>query len=159
MEGTATGRVSRADRDRLSVLTDSGEYTAWLRGAFFETGERPVVGDVVQLTLVPGGDGMIEKILPRKSVLRRADLAGKSEGFAHMAQEQVPPTTAWVAGSMQHIYNVAPSIRSRAAAMMSLASEWRDRHISYRSPRGICNFSRIQYPRSLQFLRPRGAPL
>ena len=47
MEGTAAGRVSRADRDRFSVLTDSGEYAAWLRGTFFETGERPVVGDVV----------------------------------------------------------------------------------------------------------------
>ena len=75
MEGTVTGRVSRADRDRFSVWTDSGEYTAWLRGVFFETGERPVVGDVVEVTLVPGGDGMIERACsgaPISQAARRA---------------------------------------------------------------------------------------
>ena len=109
MKGTATGRVSRADRDRFSVLTDSGEYTAWLRGAFFDTGERPVVGDMVEVTLVPGGDGMIERILPRKSVLRRADLAGRTEGFEHAAQEQVMVANidyAFILTSLNENYNI-----------------------------------------------------
>ena len=39
---------------------------------------------------------------------------------------------------------VEPSISIRDAEIIALASAWTERHSSYRSPRGICSFSRVQ---------------
>ena len=77
----------------------------------------------------------------------------------HMEQLFVPANSEPSAGLTQVMYSVAPSIWSRAALMIALASEWTDRHSSYRSPRGMFRWARIQKPMSSQFLRPRGAPL
>ena len=42
--------------------------------------------------------------------------------FLHIMQEQTPPTISPVFGSSHAIYSVEPSILSRSAAMMALAS-------------------------------------
>ena len=83
-------RVSRADRNQFTVLFDGREYPAKLRGVFFDGDrERPVVGDWVEVTIIPEGDSMIEAIHPRKSILKRADQSGHAAGFVKTMQEQV----------------------------------------------------------------------
>ena len=49
--------------------------------------------------------------------------------------------------------------RRRAAEIMAFISACTERHSSYRSPEGMFMASRVQKPRSMQFFRPRGAPL
>ena len=83
-------RVSRADRNQFTVLCEGNEYPAKLRGVFFEADrERPVVGDWVEVTIIPEGDSMIEAIRPRKSILKRADQSGHAAGYVKTMQEQV----------------------------------------------------------------------
>ena len=84
------GRISRADRNQFTVLCGDTEYPAKLRGAFFEADrERPVVGDWVEVTLIPEGDSMIEALRPRKSILKRADQSGHAMGYVKTMKEQV----------------------------------------------------------------------
>lgn len=84
------GRISRADRNQFTVLCGGAEYPAKLRGAFFEADrERPVVGDWVEVTLIPEGDSMIEALRPRKSILKRADQSGHAMGYVKTMKEQV----------------------------------------------------------------------
>ena len=56
-------------------------------------------------------------------------------------------------------YKTAPSISRRDALIMALASACTLLQSSYRSPLGIPSSSRRQTPRSIQFNRPRGAPV
>lgn len=90
MTDTALCRISRADRNQFTVLYDGAEYPARLRGIFFEDDrDRPVVGDWVEVTLIPEGDSMIEAIRPRTTVLKRADQSGHAAGYVKTIQEQV----------------------------------------------------------------------
>lgn len=74
----------------FTVLCDGAEYPAKLRGSFFEADrERPVVGDWVEVTIVPEGDSVVEAIRPRKSILKRADQSGHAMGYVKTMQEQV----------------------------------------------------------------------
>lgn len=84
-----TGRISRADRNQYTVLVGEQEYTAKLRGTFYDGDqEHPVVGDYVEVMLIPDGESMIESILPRKSILTRADQSGHAIGYVKTMQEQ-----------------------------------------------------------------------
>ena len=90
MTETILCRVSRANRNQFTVLYGDREYPAKLRGIFFDgSRERPVVGDWVEVTIVPEGDNMIEAIQPRRSILKRADQSGHAMGYVKTMQEQV----------------------------------------------------------------------
>lgn len=121
----AIGRVSRADRDRFTVLLDGKEYPAVLKGTLLAgDGERPVVGDYVAFTRPAqptAGDGRIEALLPRKSVLKRADASGHVGGYVKTMREQVMAANfdfAFLAVSLNQNYNV-----NRLARYVSLVLE------------------------------------
>lgn len=76
LAGRRLARVVAVDRDQLLLMDESGEFRAKLAGRFFHMAERPVdfpcVGDWV---CVQHGSsdtfGMIQDVIPRKSVLSR----------------------------------------------------------------------------------------
>lgn len=114
---TEIGRVSRADRNRFLVLLNGKEYPAVCKGAL----ERPVVGDFVAFTRSGQGDGRIEAVLPRKSVLKRADASGHAGGYVKTMREQVMAANfdyAFLAASLNENYNV-----NRLARYVSLVLE------------------------------------
>jgi ribosome biogenesis GTPase len=71
---TQTGRILRSLSGFYDVQTDSGIVTCRARGIFRKTGETPLTGDMVQIT-VEKGRGMVERILPRKNSFVRPAVA------------------------------------------------------------------------------------
>lgn len=82
-------RVSRIDRGGAVVLTEDNQLSLPIAGRVLTEGEQLAVGDWVAIS-----NGRIEQILPRTTVLRRADVSGA-------AQEQV------VASNVDVIFVVA----------------------------------------------------
>lgn len=71
-----TGRVIEVQRVHISVALPDQVVLATVRGEFHETGDYPKVGDWVQVTLLAQSEesqAVIEKILPRTSVIERLD--------------------------------------------------------------------------------------
>lgn len=69
-----TGRIIRSLSGFYDVQTPEGVVTCRGRGSLRRTGESPLTGDVVQITLSQG-KGMVEKILPRKNRFIRPAVA------------------------------------------------------------------------------------
>lgn len=90
------GRVTELQRDQYTVITEHGEVTAVLKGAFYHTaGTRedfPCVGDYVFLQYNENGASRIAKLLPRRSKFSRADYSGHAVGYAKTILEQVVAT-------------------------------------------------------------------
>ena len=61
-----TGRIIRSLSGFYDVQTAEGVVTCRGRGALRRTGESPLTGDMVEIS-VDKGKGMVEKILPRKN--------------------------------------------------------------------------------------------
>ncbi|MBN1442123.1 MAG: ribosome small subunit-dependent GTPase A [Planctomycetes bacterium] len=78
VEGVVVGRSSRS----VEVRTTSGVLSCSLRGRLRQRDERKhpaVVGDIVEVKPLGGGDGVLEAILPRRTEVRRARTpAGRS---------------------------------------------------------------------------------
>ncbi len=71
---TQTGRILRSLSGFYDVQTDGKLITCKARGIFRKTGETPLTGDMVEIS-VEKGRGMIEKILPRKNSFVRPAVA------------------------------------------------------------------------------------
>ncbi len=74
MANTYTGRIERSLSGFYEVRTPEGVFTCRGRGSLRRTGDSPLTGDMVQIT-VEKGKGMIEKILPRKNRFIRPAVA------------------------------------------------------------------------------------
>jgi ribosome biogenesis GTPase len=68
------GRIVRAIAGFYFVSTDVGEIRCRARGSFKKRGEKPCVGDFVEIALT-GDEGIVETLLPRRSELRRPHIA------------------------------------------------------------------------------------
>ena len=68
------GRILRSLSGFYDVQTPEGIITCRGRGSLRRTGDSPLTGDLVQIS-VEGGKGMIEKILPRKNRFIRPAVA------------------------------------------------------------------------------------
>ena len=94
--GLIPGRVIEIRRERYIVMTEQGEVTAVLKGAFYhDAGTRedfPCVGDFILLHFNESGDSRITKLLPRHSKFSRADFSGHAAGYAKTILEQVVAT-------------------------------------------------------------------
>ncbi|MCR8842556.1 ribosome small subunit-dependent GTPase A [Paenibacillus sp. SC116] len=94
--GFIPGRVTELQRDQYTVITEHGEVTAVLKGAFYHTaGTRedfPCVGDFVLLQYNENGASRIAKLLPRRSKFSRADYSGHAAEYAKTILEQVVAT-------------------------------------------------------------------
>ena len=69
-----TGRILRSISGFYDVQTPAGVITCRARGIFRKTGQTPLTGDLVQIS-VEKGKGMVEKILPRKNCFVRPAVA------------------------------------------------------------------------------------
>jgi ribosome biogenesis GTPase len=69
-----TGRVIRSLSGFYEVQTHSGTVTCRGRGSLRRTGESPLTGDLVEIS-IEKGKGMVEKILPRKNSFIRPAVA------------------------------------------------------------------------------------
>jgi len=74
MTNVKTGRILRSLSGFYEVQTDCGSITCRGRGSLRRTGDTPLTGDMVQIT-VEKGKGMIERILPRKNSFIRPAVA------------------------------------------------------------------------------------
>ena len=74
MMKTQTGRIVRSLSGFYEVQTASGSITCRGRGSLRRTGETPLTGDLVEIS-VEKGKGMVEKILPRKNSFIRPAVA------------------------------------------------------------------------------------
>ncbi len=74
MMKTQTGRIVRSLSGFYEVRTDSGMVTCRGRGSLRRTGDSPLTGDLVEIS-VEKGKGMVEKILPRKNSFVRPAVA------------------------------------------------------------------------------------
>ena len=74
MMKTQTGRIVRSLSGFYEVRTDSGTVTCRGRGSLRRTGDSPLTGDLVEIS-VEKGKGMVEKILPRKNSFVRPAVA------------------------------------------------------------------------------------
>jgi len=73
------GRVIEVHRTNFIVKTGEVETTATVRGSFHEDGEFPKVGDYVSYTLLKDGQGVIELVRPRTSLIKRRSVSTDEE--------------------------------------------------------------------------------
>ncbi len=74
MESRVRGRILRSLSGFYDVQTDGGIVTCRGRGSLRRSGDSPLTGDMVEITM-ERGKGMIEKILPRKNHFVRPAVA------------------------------------------------------------------------------------
>ena len=70
----ATGRIIRSLSGFYEVSTPAGTVTCRGRGSLRRTGDTPLTGDIVEIS-IEKGKGMVEKILPRKNSFVRPAVA------------------------------------------------------------------------------------
>ena len=74
MANMSTGRIIRSLSGFYEVQTAEGTVTCRARGSLRRTGETPLTGDMVEIS-VEKGKGMVEKILPRRNQFVRPAVA------------------------------------------------------------------------------------
>ena len=74
MQKRNTGRIIRSLSGFYEVRTPEGTVTCRARGSLRRTGESPLTGDLVEIS-VEKGKGMVEKILPRRNQFVRPAVA------------------------------------------------------------------------------------
>ena len=74
MAKMSTGRIIRSLSGFYEVQTPDGMVTCRARGSLRRTGEAPLTGDLVEIS-VEKGKGMVEKILPRRNQFVRPAVA------------------------------------------------------------------------------------
>ena len=74
MAKMSTGRIIRSLSGFYEVQTEDGMVTCRARGSLRRTGETPLTGDLVEIS-VEKGKGMVEKILPRRNQFVRPAVA------------------------------------------------------------------------------------
>ncbi len=74
MMDVTNGRIIRSLSGFYDVQTESGVITCRGRGSLRRSGESPLTGDLVQIS-VEKGKGMVEKVLPRKNSFVRPAVA------------------------------------------------------------------------------------
>ena len=74
MAKMSTGRIIRSLSGFYEVQTGEGTVTCRARGSLRRTGETPLTGDMVEIS-VEKGKGMVEKILPRQNQFVRPAVA------------------------------------------------------------------------------------
>ncbi|PZD96552.1 ribosome small subunit-dependent GTPase A [Paenibacillus sambharensis] len=125
-DGLLPGRVTELRRERFTVMTERGEVTAVLKGAFYHSAETradfPCVGDFVLLHYNESGDSLITAVLPRRSKFSRADYSGHDEGRAKTVLEQVVATNfdyVFILSSLNLDFNVTRIMRYLTQAKQS----------------------------------------
>lgn len=87
------GRIIKGIAGFYYVQTESGLYACKARGIFRKDGQKPLVGDVVEIQVLDEKDmeGSIETILPRKSQLYRPAAANVDQAVVIFAIDHPRP--------------------------------------------------------------------
>ena len=92
MGGTRTqGRIVRSLSGFYTVDTGTGAVSCKAAGIFRRTGITPLVGDIVQVDILPDGSGVVKEILPRRNAFVRPMVANID--MMVMIASEVPPVT------------------------------------------------------------------
>ncbi|WP_144509784.1 ribosome small subunit-dependent GTPase A [Bacillus sp. FJAT-22090] len=117
-KGFIPGRVTELQREQYTVITEQGEVTAVLKGAFYHSvvtrEDFPCVGDFVFLQYNENGASHIAKLLPRCTKFSRADYSGHAVGYVKTVLEQVVATNfdyVFIVSSLNWDFNVRRIIR------------------------------------------------
>ncbi len=73
------GRITEAHRTNFTVTENSREYIATVRGVFHADGDFPKVGDYVSFDILGDEKSVIEKVMKRKSIIKRKESDGEGE--------------------------------------------------------------------------------
>lgn len=87
----AEGRIQKALSGFYYVDTDSEILTCRARGKFRKEGVSPLVGDRVEVRELGGGEGFVEKILPRRNAFSRPAVANIDQ-LVVIASAAIPRT-------------------------------------------------------------------
>lgn len=77
----ATGRVIRTHSNISYVLAEGREVECRARGKFRLDRQDVLAGDLVEVTLLEDGEGRIEKVLPRGTVMQRPAVANVDQAI------------------------------------------------------------------------------
>ena len=97
-----TGRIYNALSGFYYVDTPDGSLTCRARGKFRRSGVSPLVGDRVEYTVLGGGEGVIESILPRRNAFDRPAVVNIDQ-LVIIASEAVPRTEPYLIDRMTAI--------------------------------------------------------
>ncbi|MCL2080521.1 MAG: ribosome small subunit-dependent GTPase A [Oscillospiraceae bacterium] len=126
IEGLLPGRVTEHRGPQYTVVTEHGEVTAALKGAFVYDAviraDLPCVGDFVLLQYSGSGVSLITRLLPRRSKFSRVDFSG--HGFAHIKANREQLVAAnfdyvFILSSLNQDFNVNRIIRYLTQAWQS----------------------------------------
>ncbi|MCL2378056.1 MAG: ribosome small subunit-dependent GTPase A [Defluviitaleaceae bacterium] len=124
--GTTPGRITEHRREKYTVITQYGEVTASLKGAFYHNDamrdDFPAVGDFVLLEYNHSGDSRISELLPRRTKFSRADFSGHAAGYVKTIREQVVAANfdyVFILSSLNQDFNVSRILRYLTQAYAS----------------------------------------
>lgn len=69
------GKIVKALSGFYYVETPDGTVACRARGKFRRAGLSPLVGDEAEITVLPGGEGVVEQLLPRRNAFERPAVA------------------------------------------------------------------------------------
>ena len=97
------GRIQRALSGFYYVKCADGQlYTCKARGKFRREGISPLVGDDVEFCEVPGGEGRIDEILPRRNSFDRPSVANIDQ-MVIVCSQAIPKTDPYLVDRMTAI--------------------------------------------------------
>lgn len=124
--GLIPGRVTEVQREQYTTITEKGELTAVLKGAFYHnalTRENfPCVGDFVLLQYNENGASRIAKLLPRRTKFSRADYSGHGVGYVKTILEQMVATNfdyVFIVSSLNWDFKISRIMRYLTQARQS----------------------------------------
>ncbi len=96
------GQIIKALSGFYYVVTDSGIVTCRARGRFRKEGLSPLVGDFAELTVQPGGEGVLERIEERKNCFDRPAVANIDQ-LVIVCSQAIPQTDPFLVDRMTAI--------------------------------------------------------
>jgi len=124
--GLLPGRVTEQRREQYIVITELGEVTALLKGAFLHEAvvraDLPCVGDFVLMQYNDSGASQIASLLPRRSKFSRVDASG--HGYAHIKanREQIVAVNfdyVFILSSLNQDFNLSRILRYLTQTLQS----------------------------------------
>ena len=137
-------RVSRVDRAGVTVITDTGPQTAVLAGRLFhQSGTQIAVGDWVVLE-----DSRVIAILPRRTVLQRADTGAETVEQAIAANVDVVFVVASLSaklrpGRIERYLSLVWSSGAEPVLVLNKADACADLESAMRTATGIATGARV----------------
>ena len=96
------GQIVKALSGFYYVATEGGIVTCRARGRFRKEGLSPLVGDFAEITVQPGGEGVLERIEERKNCFDRPSVANIDQ-LVIVCSQAIPQTDPFLVDRMTAI--------------------------------------------------------